>query len=93
MFEPALRHFREGIRRRQYVMTLHAEEQMYEDGLSVHDVERAMLTGRVLEHQKNGLTGEAKYRIIGRTMTGDEMEIIAKFGPTGKVVIITVYLV
>jgi hypothetical protein len=30
-------------------MTLHAEEEMREDGLSVYDVERANLTGRVLE--------------------------------------------
>jgi len=45
----------------------------------------------VLERQKDGLTGESKYRSRGQTTAGDEMEIIAKFGATGKVVIITVY--
>jgi hypothetical protein len=73
-------------------MTLHADEEMDEDGLSISDVERAILTGEVLERQRNGLTGEWKYRVRGETMTGKEMEVIAKFGVTGKVVIITGYL-
>lgn len=73
-------------------MTLHAEEEMDQDGLSIGDVERAILTGEILERQRNGLTGEWKYRVRGQTLAGDEMEVIAKLGPTGKVVMITVYV-
>lgn len=35
----------EKIRARQYVMTLHAEEEMNDDGLSIFDIERGILTG------------------------------------------------
>ena len=34
---------RDKIRSRQYVMTLHADEEMDEDGLSIFDVESAIL--------------------------------------------------
>jgi hypothetical protein len=73
-------------------MTLHAEEEMDADGLSVFDVEHCILSGRVLERQKDLPTQKFKYRVRGRTFSGREMETIAKVGPTGKLVIITVYL-
>ncbi|MBF2005126.1 MAG: hypothetical protein IGS49_06580 [Chlorogloeopsis fritschii C42_A2020_084] len=37
-------------------------------------------------------TIESKYRIRGATTDGGEVEIIAKLGLTGKLVIITVYV-
>lgn len=48
MYERILRQMREKIRTRQYVMTLHAEEEMNDDDLSIFDVERAILTGSIL---------------------------------------------
>lgn len=45
MYERVLRQMREKIRTRQYVMTLHAEEEMNDDGLTIFDVERVILTG------------------------------------------------
>ena len=92
MFERILKRFREKIRTRQYVLTLHAEEEMNADGLTIFDVEQGMLTGKILERQKDRATGEWKYRIRGRTVEGDEVEALAKEGPTGKLVIITVYV-
>ncbi len=44
-------------------MTLHAEEEMDNDGLSIFDVERAILTGRIMERQKDVMTTEWKYLI------------------------------
>ena len=41
MYERVLRQMREKIRTRQYVMTLHAEEEMNDDDLSIFDVGRA----------------------------------------------------
>jgi hypothetical protein len=43
----------ERIRTRQYVMTLHAEEEMNDDHLSVFDVERGILTGEIMERQRD----------------------------------------
>jgi len=92
VLERILLRLREKIRTRHYLMTLHAEEEMNEDGLTIFDVERGILTGRILERQKDSMTGEWKYRIRGNTIQGDEFEIVAKIGPTGKLIIITVYI-
>ena len=48
----------ECIRTRQYVMTLHAEEEMDDDNLSIFDVERGILTGRIIERQQDRDTEE-----------------------------------
>lgn len=91
MFESVLRQMRERIRKKEYVMTLHAEEEMDEDGLTIFDVEGIILTGEILERQRDPVTVQRKYRIQGETAGGDMAEIIAKLSPTGKLVLITVY--
>lgn len=80
------------VRQRQYVMTLHAEEEMTDDGLSVYDIEAIVDSGTILERQKDQNTKTWKYRVNGRTIEGDAAEVIARLSLTGKVVIITVYL-
>ena len=52
MFDRILRRMRELVRTSQYVMTLHAEEEMEADGLSAFDIERCILTGRIVERQR-----------------------------------------
>ena len=73
-------------------MTLHAEEEMDDDGLSIFDIEHGILSGEILERQRDRETAEAKYRIQGQTLADDSVEIIGKISPTGKLVILTVYL-
>jgi hypothetical protein len=92
MFEKILRQMREKITAQEYVMTVHAEEEMSDDDLTIYDIEEGILTGEILERQKDRVTAESKYRIRGTTLEGSEVEIIAKLSPTGKVVIITVYV-
>lgn len=65
---------------------------MDEDSLSIYDVEHCILTGKILERQKDKVTAEWKYRIKGQSLTGVEVEVVAKMSPTGKLVIITVYV-
>lgn len=91
MVRRALRQIRDKVRSRQYVMTLHAEEQMSDDELTIFDVERGLLTGEVVERQKDARTGESKYVVRGRTVAGDEISVVGKISATGKLVIITVY--
>ena len=83
---------RDLIRTSQYVMTLHAEEEMEADGLSVFDVERCVLTGQIVERQKDRVTGEWKYVIHGETIEGASAAVVAKLGPTGKAVVLTVFV-
>jgi len=49
VFERILKRLREKIRTRQYVMTLHAEEEMNDEGFTIYDIERGILTGKILE--------------------------------------------
>lgn len=70
MLERLLKRMREKIRARQYVMTVHAEEEMDEDGLSIFDVERCILTGEIIARQKDHETDEWKYLVKGRSLTG-----------------------
>ena len=93
MYDRILKRMRERIRTRQYVMTLHAEEEMDADNLSIFDVERGILTGKIIERQKGRVTAEWKYLIKGETVAGDPVVVVAKLSITGKLVITTVYLV
>ena len=90
MFDRILKEMRDKIRVRKYVMTIHAEEEMNNDCLSIYDVERGILSGKIAERQKDRVTAEWKYRITGQTVDGTEIEVITKLSPTGKLVIITV---
>ena len=63
---------------------------MYEDGLTLVEIEQAIVNGRILERQRDIKSGEFKYRLRGPTR-GDELEIIFKFAPDGRLAIITVY--
>lgn len=93
MYERILKQMREKIRTRQYVMTLHAEEEMNDDGLSIFDVERGLLTGKIIERQEDHQTGDWKYLVQGQTVAGDkQVVVVTKLSPTNKLVIITVYV-
>jgi hypothetical protein len=72
-------------------MTLHAEEEMNEDGFTIYDVERGILTGEILERQRDRNTAEPKYRVRGEAISGEPIEVVVKPGPSGKMVILTVY--
>jgi len=91
VFDRVLHRMRESVRERQYVMTLHAEEEMHADELTIYDVERCILTGNVVKRQRDRETAESKYVVQGKTLTGNDAVIVAKFGATGKLVILTTY--
>jgi len=92
MFDRILKEMRDKIRRREYIISIHAEEEMNDDDLSIFDIESCILTGKILERQKDKVTGEWKYRINGQSLSGGEVEVVAKLSPTGKLVFITVYV-
>ncbi len=92
MFDRALKQMRDMIRARRYIMTLHAEEEMTDDDVSVYDVEHVVLTGKIIERQKDRQTGEWKYLVQGCPHTGDDLVVVVKIGPTRRLIIVTVYL-
>ncbi len=91
MFERILAQLREKIRTRQYVMTLHANDEMDEDGLTIFDVESVILSGTVIERQKDSASGEWKYLVKGESLAGESVITVTKLSPTGKLVFVTVF--
>lgn len=92
MASRTLNRMRDNVRRREYVVTVHAEEEMDEDGLTIFDVESVILTGEIIDRQREPQTKVRKYVVRGQTLSGDEIAaVVTKFGPTGKLVIVTVY--
>ena len=83
---------RDLIGRGLYVMTTHADEEADADDFSVFDVERGILTGTIVERQKEPDTGEWKYVISGESIDGRNILVVAKLGASAHIVyIITVY--
>ena len=60
---------REKIRLQEYDMTLHAMEEMAEDGLDILDIEHAILNGQIVKRSKLDARG-IKYT-CRRTRTGE----------------------
>jgi hypothetical protein len=92
VFEPILQQIQAKIRTLDYVMTIHADEEMDDDGLSILDVEQVILAGQIVERQRDRNTGEWKYLINSPTDEGLNVMVVAKLSPTDTVVIITVYV-
>ena len=91
MYDRVLNRMRRLVLERRYIVAAHAYDEMAADDLTVWDVESAILTGRIVERQKDQLTSERKYRLHGEALDGSSMEVVAKVGVTGKLVVITVY--
>jgi len=91
MLDRIQKRMRDKVRFRDYVMTLHGEEEMDEDDLTIFDVESVILTGEIFERQKDTNTAEWKYLLKGQTVTNENAIVVAKFSPLGKLVIMTVF--
>ncbi len=91
MYDRILMWMQEAIKNRQYIMTLHAEEEMEDDNLSIFDIESVVLTGKIIERQKDQITKEWKYLIEGKGISIGLAIVVAKLSITDKLVIITVY--
>ena len=91
MYARILQRFRDRIRSLDYVVPLHTEEEMDEDRLSVFDLESAVLTGEIVERQRDRVTREWKYVVDGKGLDGGTVVVVGKLSLTGCFVIITVY--
>jgi hypothetical protein len=89
---PSIARIRALIRTLNYVVSVHATEELEDDNLTILDLESIILTGSIIERQKDGDTGEVKSVIRGSTLEGVEAEAVVKVGPSGKLFVITVYV-
>lgn len=86
-----LKQLKECVRTNKYIITLHADEEIEEDELSIFDVEHAILTGEIIEKQKDKNSHEWKYLIHGTTLSQTYITVVTKISPTGKMIIITAF--
>lgn len=91
MYEQILKEMREKVRTRRYIMTLHAEDEMEDDELSIFDVESVILTGEIVERQKDQQPDQWKYVLAGSRLSGEVACVVGRLSITGKLVIITVF--
>jgi hypothetical protein len=84
--------FRDLVRALEYIVSLHAAEELEDDGLSILDLENIVLAGEIVERQRDTKTRETKCIVRGRTLAGVTAETVVKLGATGKLYFITVYV-
>jgi len=90
MFERELKRFRSLSREREYIITIHALEEMGEDDVLDEDIENVVLKGRIVERQLDRAMKERKYVLTGTAVGGEPVGVVLKMGSGGKAVVITV---
>ena len=87
-----LTRIRDLVRALNYVVSIHAADELQDDNLSILDLENILLTGQIIARQRDRLTHEAKVIIRGLTLDGSAAETVVKIGHTGALFVITVYI-
>ena len=93
MTQVSITHLRQLIRTLSYVVSTHAADELEDDNLSILDLESIVLTGQIIERQRDRVTRETKYVVQGATLGGTAAEVVVKVGHTGRLFVITVYVV
>ena len=92
MAHPTINQLRNLIRTLNYVVSTHAAEELEDDNLAILDLENIILTGHVVGRQRDIQTREIKYVVSGVTIEGSQAQAVVKVGFTGKLIIITIYV-
>jgi Domain of unknown function (DUF4258) len=92
MAQATISRFRHLIRTLNYVVSTHAAEALEDDELNILDLENIVLTGQIIERQRNAGTREVKCVVAGVTLDGAAAQVVVKIGATGRLVVITVYV-
>ena len=91
MYPRILRQIRALVRRGEYVLSVHAENEMADDGLTDQDLEAAILNGRIVRRERDRI-GRPKYVMEGTAMDGRGLTAVAQpFQTRQLILIITAY--
>jgi Domain of unknown function (DUF4258) len=93
MTQASIAHLRQLIRTLSYAVSTHAADELEDDNLSILDLENVILTGQIVERQRDRTTRETKYVIQGRALDGTAAKVVAKVNSAGKLFVITIYVV
>ena len=92
MAQSSISRIRDCIRSLNYVVSIHAAEELDDDDLTILDLENIILTGEITERQRDRKTREIKFVVRGFAIEGQTAEAVVKFGYLGTIFVITVYL-
>ena len=91
MYPRILQQIRALVRQGEYVLSVHAENEMADDGFTDDDLEAAILNGRIVRRERDRL-GRPKYTIEGTARDGRGLTAVAeRFQTRRLVLIITAY--
>lgn len=77
----------------EYDVTIHAAEEMAEDGLDIFDVQAAITNGRMAKTEADDPRG-IRYTVVGVTVDARTcVGVVGRFTETGIFLMITVYAV
>lgn len=83
--------FRRKVVAGTYEFTQHAKDEAANDNLDTEDISSVILSGKVLRTLTRDARG-TRYVVSGFTGTKQEVEVVCRILPSGKLRIITVYL-
>ncbi len=91
MVSHILHSIQEAILRGEYDVTVHAVEEMAEDGLDIFDIECALMGGDLTKTETDDPRG-TKYTIVGKAVDGrTPVGVIGRFKETDVFLIVTAY--
>jgi hypothetical protein len=85
-----LQRIRQKVIDREYYLSSHAEEEMFDDELERTDIENAILKGRIEKKLTEDVRG-TRYRIEGPARDGRTIHVLCRFREDANLIIITVY--
>ena len=91
MAQATINRLRDLIRSLNYALSIHAAEELEDDHLTILDFENLILTGTIVERQRDRRTREVKYIVRGTTLSGVSAETAVKIAPDGNLFALTVY--
>lgn len=91
MAQATINRLRDLIRSLNYAVSIHATEELDDDDLSIFDLENIILTGAIVERQRDRKTREVKYIVRGYTLSDVSAEAAVKITPDGTLFVLTVY--
>jgi len=91
MYPRVLDRIRALVRQGEYILSIHAENEMADERFTEQDLETAILNGRIARRERDRI-GRAKYVIEGTALDRRGMTAVAQFFQTRQlIVIVTTY--
>jgi hypothetical protein len=74
MARVTIQRLRDFVRSLDYSVSVHAADVLEDDGLSILDLEAIILSGEIVERQRDRATGETKFVVHGVALNQAEVE-------------------